>query len=151
MRMRMIALVAAVASCGVRASTPAYPAARQDNVHETLHGVDIVDPYRWLEDQASPETRAWIDAENAYTHALLDPYPGRAAIHARLTALMRVDDHGVPVERGGRYFSTRRRVGDDLEAICVRTGASGEDAVLVDPHPLSPDHTTSVGLEDIAH
>ena len=58
-------------------STPAQPTTRQDNVQEIMHGVTVTDPYRWLEDQASPETRTWINTQNAYTHALLDSYPGR--------------------------------------------------------------------------
>ena len=49
------------------------PVARKNDVKETIHGVEIVDPYRWLEDQKSPETRAWIDAERAYTQKFLEP------------------------------------------------------------------------------
>jgi protease II len=52
---------------------PGPPKTRTDDVKEVLHGTEIVDPYRWLEDQKSPETRAWIDAQNAYTRSLLDP------------------------------------------------------------------------------
>lgn len=118
-------------------------------MRETLHGVDIVDPYRWLEDQNSPETRAFIDAENAYARALLDPFPGRARILDRLTALSRVDAQSVPSEHGGRYFVGRRRAQDELTILYVRTGLRGEDRVLLDPHPLSRDHTTSVGFEAI--
>ena len=68
------------------------PVAHRDNVQETLHGVAITDPYRWLEDQNSPPTRAWIDAENAYTHKLLDAWPGRAMVEHRAC--------GCPVPRG---------------------------------------------------
>lgn len=150
--MRRIAFVLVAAACAGRAPSPAsppYPPARRDNVRETLHGVDIVDPYRWLEDQNSPETRAFIDAENAYARALLDPFPGRARILDRLTALSRVDAQSVPSEHGGRYFVGRRRAQDELTILYVRTGLRGEDRVLLDPHPLSRDHTTSVGFEAI--
>ena len=56
------------------------PATRKDDVVDTLHGVQIADPYRWLEDQNSPETRAWIEAQDACTAAALDAVPGRAKI-----------------------------------------------------------------------
>ncbi len=66
------------------AQVPAPPVARQDNVKETIHGVEIVDPYRWLEDQQSEETRNWVAAENAYTHSLLDGLPIRPKAYQRL-------------------------------------------------------------------
>ena len=122
-------------------SLPAPPATRRDDFHETLHGVDIVDPYRWLEDQESPETRAWIDAENAYTHALLDGLEGRDAIRARLAALEHYDDRGTPYELGGRLFTMNHRANDDLWTMHVakldKRGTAGKDDVLLDPHPLS--------------
>ena len=70
---------------------PAPPQTRRDDVKETLHEVEIVDPYRWLEDQSSPETRAFIDQQNAYAHGLLDALPSLPAIRTRLTALSRQD------------------------------------------------------------
>jgi prolyl oligopeptidase len=56
------------------------PRTRTDNVQEVLHGVTVTDPYRWLEDQNSPETRAWIQEENSYTHSFLDRWPGRQRV-----------------------------------------------------------------------
>jgi prolyl oligopeptidase len=128
-------------------AVPMPPVARREEFHETMHGVDIVDPYRWLEDQNSAETRAWIDAENAYTHALLDGFPGREAIRQRLSALERHDDQGTPLERGGRLFYRSHKPDDDLYTLDVKKGDKAE--TLVDPHPLSPDHTTDVDLEDV--
>src|SRR5580658_7975233 len=76
------------------------PTTRKDNVREVFHGVAIVDPYHWLEDQSSAATRAWIDRENAYAHALLDPQPVRAAISQGLTEMLRHDQVGGPELRG---------------------------------------------------
>jgi len=129
---------------------PPPPATRRDDVKETLHGVDIVDPYRWLEDQNGPETRAWIAAQNKYAHSLLDSLPTRGSIRERLTALSRQDAQWAPTERAGRYFTQRRRAADDLPVLFVRDAIDGRDAVLLDPAPLSPDHTTSVSIEDIS-
>jgi prolyl oligopeptidase len=126
------------------------PATRTDNVKEVVHGVEIADPYRWLEDQNSPETRKWIDAQNAYSRPILDKLPGRARIAKRLSELMNVDQTSAPRARGGRYFFSRRRAGQDQAVIYVRDGLGGKDQVLVDPAPLSPDHTASVELLDVS-
>src|SRR5262245_48276914 len=151
-----LALATAVAAPAASASeaaqkVPAPPSTRTDNVHDTLHGVDIVDPYRWLEDQQSPETRAWIDAQNKYTQSLLAQRPSLPAIRTRLSGLMRSDRMSVPRVCGGQYFFTLQRADQDLAVICRRTSPTGEAQPLVDPLPMSSDHTTSVGLMDVSH
>lgn len=127
------------------------PATRKDDVVNVIHGVSVADPYRWLEDQNSPETRAWIDAEDKCTAAVLDAVPGRPEIQARLTELMKVDSIELPRERNGVYFFEKRRTDQELFVIYKRVGLNGKDEVLIDPHPLSPDHSTSVGLLDVSH
>jgi prolyl oligopeptidase len=141
--------VMVIASSG-QAQIPKPPPSRVDNVREVIHGVEIIDPYRWLEDQDGPETRAWIDAQNKYTHSLLDGLPSRPAMQKRLSELLRVDSMGMPAEQGGRYFLSKRRPADDLSILYVRQGLNGKDEVLIDPHTLSPDHTTDIGLDDIS-
>src|SRR5690349_11143567 len=126
------------------------PATRTDNVSETIHGVTITDPYRWLEDQNSPETRAWIDAQNKYTASKLGHLPVREQIHARLTQLMKIDTIGIPIARGGRYFFTKRRADQNQPVIYLRNGFNGTDEVLIDPNTMSPDQTTSVVIQDIS-
>jgi prolyl oligopeptidase len=142
----VLALLAQVAFA--QGQAPQAPPTRQDNFREVLHGVEIVDPYRWLEDQDSPETRQWIDAQNRYTHSLLDGLPSRPLLQTRLSELMRIDTVGAPLEQGGRYFLFKKAAGDDLPILYVRQGLNGKDEVLIDPHTLSPDHTTSVDLND---
>ena len=126
------------------------PESRRDDVKEVIHGVTIADPYRWLEDRKSPETQAWIEAQNKYTESLLSKIPGREALRRRLTELLRVDTLTLPRERHGRYFFARRGADQDLFVIYMRQGEDGKDQVLIDPHPLSPDHTTSVNLQDVS-
>ena len=129
---------------------PPPPPTDVREVVDTLHGVEIADPYRWLEDQDAPETRAWIDAQNAYTDSLLGGLPTRDALHARASAVLERDTIGLPNERGGRYFFSRRRADQDLSVLYWRDGPGGADQVLIDPHPMSPDHTTSVELRDLS-
>ena len=132
-----------------QAQAPAPPAARQDNVKEMIHGVEIVDPYRWLEDQDSEETRKWEAAENAYTHSLLDGLPMRATAFKRLMEMVRHDTVGEPFEEGGYYFFTKKGADQDLSCIYRRKGPAGVDELLLDPHPMSADHTTTVGIRDV--
>lgn len=131
-------------------SAKTLPKTRTDNVRETLHGVEIVDPYRWLEDQKSPETRAWIHVQNEYTQSMLGKQPGRNEIKRRLAELMKTETVSVPDVYNGRYFFTKRLPDQDLPVICMRKGPGGPDETLVDPHPLSPDHTTGVTIMDVS-
>lgn len=129
-------------------SAPKPPSTRVDAVTETLHGVEIRDPYRWLEDQDSPETRAWIEAQNAHTEQMLRRAPEYPDLEARLEQLLRLDDADPPLEAGGRYFYMKRAAGAELPVLHMRRGLEGQDEVLIDPHPLSEDRTTSVELRD---
>jgi prolyl oligopeptidase len=126
------------------------PATRVDNVREVLHSTEVIDPYRWLEDQESPEVRAWIDAQNAFSEPLLASIPGRDQRKQRLTELMKIDDIRTPWERSGRYFFSKRLASQDLFVLYMRRELKGADEVLIDPHPLSPDHTTTVSLLDVS-
>src|ERR1700723_4111353 len=76
------------------------PPTKIDAVKETIHGTVVSDPYRWLEDQASPETRAWIDAQNACTQAALGKLPGQDAKEQRLGHVIKVDTLRPPIEPG---------------------------------------------------
>ncbi len=153
----VLALVAALAvpGRGLRAqgdeSAPKTPpSTRTDNVKEVLHGVEITDPYRWLEDQDAPETRAWIDTQNAYTNSLISQIPGREQLRQRVAALLKVDSIGLPTERNGRYFFSKRGAEQDQSQIYMRQGPRGKDELLVDPLPMSPDHTITVGVRGVS-
>ena len=126
------------------------PETRTDDVTETIYGVTIHDHYRWLEDQESSETRAWIDAQNAYTRSVLDALPGRAAISKRVEELLKRDRFGLPVVRHGRYFFLRRLADQNQYTICLRNEAQGPDEVLVDPNKSGGDQTSSVHISDVS-
>jgi prolyl oligopeptidase len=144
----LLAAAALLSAQDVKFKKP--PETRLDNVKETIHGVEIVDPYRWLEDQESEETRAWIDAQNEYTHSFIDPLPGRDKLSKRIIELMKIDRISIPFERNGRYFLSKRSADQDLFVIYMRDGLDGEDEVLIDPHAMSPDKTTSVNLWEVS-
>jgi prolyl oligopeptidase len=129
---------------------PKPPPTRVEEVREILHGVEIIDPYRWLEDQNAPETRAWIEAQNRYTRSLLDVRQERKSLSEQLARLLKIETISTPVEAGGRYFFSKRLPDQDLSVIYMRQDLEGRDEALIDPHPLSPDKTVSVGLADVS-
>jgi prolyl oligopeptidase len=120
-------------------------------VQETLYGVTIADPYRWLEDQNSPETRAWIAQENAYTDALLNGRPGRDQLERRFAELRKVDSIELPTEHNGRYVYRKRLAGQEQYVIYARSGAEGKEEMLIDPNPIAADHSTSAGIIALSH
>src|ERR1700704_2926166 len=81
-----------------------YPAAARGTQVDVYHGVSIADPYRWLEDTDSPETKAWVEAENKVTEAFLATIPERPAIKNKLTQLWNYARFSAPFKEGGRYF-----------------------------------------------
>src|SRR5437016_11310505 len=84
-----------------------YPRTPTGNQVDDFHGVKVSDPYRWLEEENSPETKAWIEAENKVTFAYLNQIPERARIKERLTQLWNYERYGVPFKEGGRYFFSK--------------------------------------------
>ena len=125
---------------------PAPPETRQDDVIDVLHGDTLIDPYRWLEDQDSPETRAWIAEQNNYTHSFLDNLKSKDAIEKRYNELLRVDNFSLPFQAGNRFFFHRRLADQDLSSICMREELDGEDQILIDPQGWSDDHTISANI-----
>jgi prolyl oligopeptidase len=113
------------------------PLTREDDVVEELHGVAVADPYRWLEDGESEETRTWVDQQNMRTRQLLDSLSNAAAIRARLDELFTTGAVGTPVLRGDRYFYSRRDGLRDQPVLVVRDGVDGAEKTILDPNALS--------------
>lgn len=121
-----------------------YPATRQVDQRDDYHGTDVADPFRWLEDDTSDETKAWVTAQNAVTFAYLDQIPFRDRLKARMTDLVNYPRISAPdVKRRWRLFAKN----DGLQNQAVyylQDGDDGEPVVLLDPNLLSGDGTTRV-------
>jgi prolyl oligopeptidase len=102
-------------------------------VTEILHGVPITDPYRWLEDQESPRTREWLEAQTQYARAYLDAIPGRARIRERIRELLDVETYDSIQRVGERYVFRKRTRGQEQPCIYLREGSNGEDQLLLNP------------------
>ncbi len=157
MKLRITLAICLLAACSVHqqpqvtpAANASMPATETRSVTETLHGVEITDPYRWLEDQESAETRAWIDKQNTYTDASLGSRPEKQQFAARLGELLSTDQMSTPLVRANRYFFAKRPAGKDLFSIYMREGEGGADVLLIDPAPMSAKQTTNVGIYDLS-
>ena len=138
-----------------QAQEPASPAkcppvARLDSAKDNYGSTVVADPYRWLEDQNSPETRAWIEAEEKCTEAALSNFSGRAQLTKRLGELLNTDSFEAPVERGGRYFYRKHPADQDLSLLYIRRGLNAPEEILIDPLPWSADHSASVTFENVS-
>ncbi|HUV69680.1 MAG TPA: prolyl oligopeptidase family serine peptidase [Terracidiphilus sp.] len=119
-------------------------------VTDNYFGTKIVDNYRWLEDGKSPETRAFIDAENVYTNRYLLQARIRPQVVDDLNDLENVSAAATPLQRGDSYFYRKRLAGEQQFSIYVRPGWAGKDKRLVDPAALSKDPNLSVRILDVS-
>lgn len=113
-----------------------YPETRSQDIKETLHGQEVADPYRWLEDVSSPEVQAWMKAQNDLTREQLDALPGRDQLKERYKQLFYVDSLSAPIKRGDRYFYRRRHADREKAVIYWRQGEHGAEKVLLDPNTM---------------
>ncbi len=122
-----------------------YPDARRADTVETLHGRAVPDPYRWLEDPNSEETKAWIAAENRLTSGYLAQVPARTTITQRLTRLWNYERFGTP-SREGDWYIFAKNDGLQNQAVIYKTRALDAPAeILIDPNSLSTDGTVALG------
>jgi prolyl oligopeptidase len=130
---------------------PDSPDTAKHPVTDTLHGDTTTDDYRWLEKQHDPETRTWIDEQNAYTDSYLQQVTIRPEIKAELTKLERVETYSIPMKRGNAYFFKKRLPEENQGSIYLRNAVSGADERLVDASKLSADQNASVGILDVTN
>jgi prolyl oligopeptidase len=138
----LIAIGCSTAFAAPAATTPpafAYPPARRGNVVETHHGVQVADPYRWLEDMDSSETRSWLTAENRQTDAYLAAIPGREALRARLAELFSNETFSLPTHRGGHYFWAHHDGKHNQPLIATAGSLDGAATTVLDPNLISSD------------
>ncbi len=127
------------------APADAPPPTRYQLNDEYLHGTRVSDPFRWLEDEKSPEVQAWMKAQDDYARARLNALKGRDWLEKRYRELYYLDTVSAPVKRGGRYFFSRRSKTQEKSVVYWKQGEQGEEKVLLDPNQWSTDNTVSLG------
>ncbi|HJV90585.1 MAG TPA: prolyl oligopeptidase family serine peptidase [Holophagaceae bacterium] len=131
------------------AQTPLkYPVTRKSDVADDYFGTRVADPYRWLEDDNSAETKAWVEAQNKVTFAYLEAIPERKAIRERITRLFDFEKFTAPFKRGSRYFYSHNSGLQNQFVLMVTEDPKRPGRVLLDPNALSKDGTIALnGLE----
>jgi prolyl oligopeptidase len=125
-----------------------YPPARKSDQVDDYHGVKVADPYRWLEDLDSEETRNWVEAENKLSFGYLAAIPERNALKERLTKLWNYEKYGIPFKEGNRYFYTRNSGLQNQAVLYTVTSLDAQPQMVLDPNTLSADGTVALsGLQ----
>ena len=128
----------------IGAQTLQYPAARKSDVVDDYHGTRVPDPYRWLEDPDSPESRAWIEAENRLTAAYLAEIPARGTIRERLTKVWNYPKYGAPFRKARRYFFFKNDGLQNQSVLYKQASLTADPETLLDPNLLSEDGTVAL-------
>ncbi|MEZ5345157.1 MAG: prolyl oligopeptidase family serine peptidase [Pyrinomonadaceae bacterium] len=121
-----------------------YPKAKKGTQVDDYHGTKVADPYRWLEDPDSAETKAWVAAENKLTSAYLQTIPQRAQLQERLTKLWNYEKYTAPFEQGGKYFYFKNDGLQNQSVLYIAGSIEDPGKVLLDPNKLSSDGTSSL-------
>src|SRR3954465_3841895 len=121
-----------------------YPEAKKAEVVNYYHGVKIADPYEWLEDTNSADTKAWVDAENKITFGYLGQIAVRAKIKERMTKLWNYERYTVPRVEGGRYFYSKNNGLQNQNVVYTLQSLTGEPKLLLDPNTMSADGTVAL-------
>jgi prolyl oligopeptidase len=147
---RILPLFAVIAfSCALLSARPdgsslTYPKAKTVDQVDDYHGVKVSDPYRWLEDTDSPDTKSWVEEENKVTFSYLDQIPYRASVRNRLLKLWNYERFTAPQQQGGRYFYEHNNGLQNQNVLLVAESLNDEPRVLLDPNTLSADGTVAL-------
>ncbi|MCC2546013.1 prolyl oligopeptidase family serine peptidase [Hymenobacter sp. BT175] len=129
-----------------------YPKTRKSDHTDDYHGTKVADPYRWLEDLDSPETKAWVEAQNKVTFGYLEQIPFRNRIKERLTKIWNYERFSIPQEEGGRlYYSRNDGLQNQGVMYTQQSGQEGQPDLLLDPNKLSADGTTALAGTYFSH
>ncbi len=121
-----------------------YPSSRKADQVDDYHGTKVADPYRWLEDPDSEETKAWVEEQNQITFSYLGEIPVREQIKQRLTQLWNYEKYGSPFKEGDRYFYFKNDGLQNQSVLYTLTSLDAEPTVLLDPNTLSEDGTIAL-------
>jgi len=122
-----------------------YPETKRGDVVDTYFGTSVPDPYRWLEDDNSPEVAAWVEAQNKVTFGYLDKIPYRAQLKDRLTTLLNYPKYSAPSRRGEWFFFTKNDGLQNQSVWYIQKGLEGTPDLLLDPNKFSADGTSKLG------
>lgn len=126
------------------AQKPEYPVTKTVNQVDDYFGTKVADPYRWLEDLDSADTKAWIESQNKVTFSYLEKIPQRAKLKARLTELWNYEKFSAPFKEGNKYFYYKNDGLQNQSVLYVADSITDKGRVLLDPNTLSTDGTIAL-------
>jgi prolyl oligopeptidase len=126
------------------AEPTSYPVTKKIDHVDDYHGTRVADPYRWLEDETSPETAAWVEAQNAVTFPYLERIPYRDALRARVMELNDYERYGAPARKGPYFFFSKNEGLQNQSVLHIQRGLDGAPEVLLDPNAWSADGTVQL-------
>jgi prolyl oligopeptidase len=122
-----------------------YPDTKKENVVDDYNGAKVEDPYRWLEDDNSEQTKAWVKEENKVTFDYLSRIPYRDRIKKRIEEMWNYPKYGAPFQKGDHYYFQKNDGLQNQSVWFTQKGLSGKPEVFIDPNKLSEDGTVSLG------
>ncbi len=144
--LRSLLPLALLASMSLLSESLIYPTTPQSTVVDNYHGTQVPDPYRWLEDDTSEATKAWVVAQNAVTSGYLNQLPQRLPIRDRMTKLFNFERFGTPFRAGGRYFFSRNNGLQNQSVWYWAASLEAQPVLLIDPNTFSADGTVSMSV-----
>jgi prolyl oligopeptidase len=130
--------------CGAQTPAPSNHPTRTIEHVDDYHGTKVADPYRWLEDETSSETAAWVEAQNAVTFPYLERIPYRQALLDRVTELNDYERYSAPSRKGPYFFFSKNEGLQNQSVLFVQEGLDGTPEVLLDPNAWSTDGTVQL-------
>lgn len=121
-----------------------YPKSPKADQVDDYHGTLVADPYRWLEDPDSEETKAWVEAQNQVTFGYLSEIPTRETLKQRITKLWNYEKYSTPFKKGDRYFYFKNDGLQNQSVLYTLTSLDAEPTLLLDPNTLSEDGTVAL-------
>ncbi len=139
--------LAAMCSCTQKLE---YPVTQKEDVTDEYFGTVVEDPYRWLENDTSAQTEAWVEAQNEVTFAYLNKLPNRDKISNQLKELMNYERFGTPFKKAGKYFYYKNDGLQNQSVLYMTDDLNAEASVLLDPNSLSEDGTVALASVTIS-
>lgn len=137
-----LALVLVTAACNRRSFD--YPVSEKSDTVDVYYGMEVPDPYRWLEDPSLPETGEWIEAQNKVTFDYLNRIPFRDSLKERLTEVWNYERYGTPVKKGGKYYFMKNDGLQNQDVMYVMDSLGAEPRIVLDPNLFSQDGTVAL-------
>ena len=145
----LILIVPLYMSCNTNSEFPEisfdYPQTQTDTVYDDYFGVKVADPYRWLEDDMSEQTTAWVEKQNESTFGLLEKIPFRNQVRERLNKMADYERYGLPFKKNEQYYYFKNSGLQNQSVLYVTDSPEKEGEVFIDPNSFSEDGTTSIG------